>query len=80
MVSGTSYSSPLAAAEAALVIDALQRQYAWHSYSSIHSAMWLGTVNINRLNPLFIDKLGKGRVYIPWALDWTGSSVSNTTN
>ncbi len=80
MVSGTSYSSPLAAAEAALVIDALQRQYSWHSYDNVHYAMRRGTIDINRLNPLYYNKLGKGRIYIPWALDWTAFSTGSTTN
>lgn len=80
VVSGTSYSSPLAAAEAALVIDALQRKYSWHSYDNVHYAMRQGTVNINRLNPLYYNKLGKDRIYIPWALAGTANTTNSTTN
>lgn len=71
LVSGTSYASPLAAAEAALVMDALDRNYRWYSYSDVQKAMESGTVNIDNLNPSYAWKLGKGRIYIPWALSAT---------
>ena len=72
-VAGTSYASPLAAAEAALVIDGYQRMLSGHPLSwMIDAAMWFGAQPIDLLNPRYIFKLGHGRMYIPTALNVTG--------
>jgi len=72
-VAGTSYASPIVAAEAALIIDGYQRTYRGSpSTSTIDSAMALGAQPIDLLNPQYMFKLGRGRIYIPLALNAVG--------
>lgn len=72
-VAGTSYSSPLVAGEAALIIDAYHRIQSGDPTSSmINDSMLSGTVAIDSLNPDYALKLGRGRIYVPWALNSTG--------
>jgi hypothetical protein len=76
-VAGTSYASPLAAAEAALIIDSYQRTYNGSPTSSfVTSAMSVGTQNVDSLNSQYTGKLGQGRIYIPWALSVTPSATN----
>jgi hypothetical protein len=73
-VAGTSYASPLAAGEAALVIDAYQRIFRGQpSWYYVNSMMYLGSQSVDSLNPAFTGKLGHGRIYIPWSLGITGN-------
>jgi subtilisin family serine protease len=73
-VAGTSYASPLVAGEAALVIDAYQRMQPGRPTSfMIDIAMFVGAQFIDFLNPSeYRLKLGRGRIFIPWALNTTG--------
>jgi subtilisin family serine protease len=72
-VTGTSYASPLVAAEAALVIDSYQRMFrGTANLSYITFRMNLAVQPIDSLNPGFAGKLGHGRIYIPWALGIPG--------
>jgi len=61
MVSGTSFSAPIVAAEAALMISV------GHDFSE--SDLENGTVRIDALNPSYTDMLGKGRVNFVSALN-----------
>ena len=71
-VAGTSYASPLAAGEAALVIDAYQRTFRGQpSTYYINMMMNIGVKSIDALNPNYVGKLGHGRIYIPWSLGIT---------
>jgi subtilisin family serine protease len=72
-VAGTSYASPLVAGEAALIIDGYQRTHSGTTPSAvIDLAMQAGAVSINLLNPQYLFKLGRGRIYIPGALNAIG--------
>jgi len=72
-VAGTSYASPLVAAEAALVIDGYQRTHrGWPSTFVVDGAMLIGAQYIDLLNPQYFLKLGRGRIYLPWALATVG--------
>ena len=68
-VAGTSYASPLAAAEAALVIDSFQRVFRGQpGWSYVNFMMYYGNQRIDALNPQYLGKLGHGRIYIPLSL------------
>jgi subtilisin family serine protease len=72
-VAGTSYASPLVAAEAALIIDGYQRTHIGSPLTwNIDSAMLIGAQFIDLLNPQYYLKLGRGRIYLPWALGAVG--------
>ena len=72
-VAGTSYASPLVAGEAALVIDAFRRLYSGNPPArNVDLAMDFGVNFIDFLNPQYFLKLGRGRIWIPWALNTTG--------
>jgi subtilisin family serine protease len=73
-VAGTSYASPLVAGEVALIIDAYHRTLSGEPTSfMIDVAMFFGANFIDFLNPpQYLWKLGRGRIYIPWALNTTG--------
>lgn len=66
-VAGTSYASPLVAGEAALIIDSLRRVNRPHLVI-IDLHLHFGSQPIDMLNPNYANKLGDGRIYIPWAL------------
>jgi subtilisin family serine protease len=72
-VAGTSYASPLVAAEAALIIDGYQRTHR-DSPSTwvVDGAMLIGAQYIDLLNPQYFLKLGRGRIYLPLALATVG--------
>ena len=71
-VAGTSYASPLAAGEAALLIDAYQRSNRGQpSTYYVNMMMNIGVKPIDSLNPAYLGKLGHGRIYIPWTLGST---------
>lgn len=79
--SGTSYASPLVAGEAALIIDAYHRMYAGEpSTYQIDMPLLHGVQSIDSLNPQYYYKLGRGRIYIPWALNGAGLPQSSTTS
>ena len=72
-VAGTSYASPLVAAEAALIIDGYQRTHRGSpSTFVVDAAMLIGAQYIDLLNPQYFLKLGRGRIYLPWALATVG--------
>jgi subtilisin family serine protease len=72
-VAGTSYSSPLTAGQAALIIDAYQRLYTGRPTTSmIDLSMLSGAQSIEALNPKYLNKLGAGRIYLPLSLSSTG--------
>ena len=54
VVSGTSFSAPIVAGEAALIRS--------KQAIGVRDAIILGTVNIDAQNPKYAGKLGKGRV------------------
>jgi subtilisin family serine protease len=74
LTSGTSYASPLAAAEAALVLDAFSRVHRpAPTRRDTDLAVNYGVQFIDWFNPIsYWGKLGHGRIYIPTALFWTG--------
>lgn len=75
-VAGTSYASPLVAADAALVIDSYQRIYRGQpSASSINRSISRGVLPIDWLNPNYAGQLGTGLIQIPLAV--LGSLFSN---
>jgi subtilisin family serine protease len=72
-VAGTSYASPLAAGEAALLIDGYQRTHRGSpSTWTIDTVLSRGVQVIDMLNPLYIYKLGRGRIYLPSVLAMVG--------
>jgi subtilisin family serine protease len=72
-VAGTSYASPLVAAEAALIIDGYQRNRRGSpSLFVIDGALLFGAQSIDLLNPQYFLKLGRGRIYLPYALGAVG--------
>jgi subtilisin family serine protease len=72
-VAGTSYASPLVAAEAALIIDGYQRRFRGSpSTWVVDGAMLIGAQYIDLLNPQYFMKLGRGRIYLPLALGAVG--------
>lgn len=72
-VAGTSYASPIVAAEAALIIDGYERQHRGSAPTwTIDMAMSLGVQPIDLLNPQYMFKLGFGRIYLPLALGIVG--------
>ena len=56
MVSGTSFSAPIVAGQAALIMSV--------KYSNAKTIIGATTVNIDSRNPAFVGKLGKGRIDI----------------
>ena len=65
--------APLVAAEAALIIDGYQRTHRGSpSTFVIDGAMLIGAQYIDLLNPQYFLKLGRGRIYLPWALAIVG--------
>jgi Subtilase family len=75
-VSGTSYASPLVAAEAALVIDSYQQNFRGQPNANfVNRNINNGVQQIDWLNPGYRGQLGSGRIYIPSALfgGWWGN-------
>jgi hypothetical protein len=74
-VAGTSYSSPLVAAEAALIADAYQRTFRGTASSSyVNFSIRRGVQLIDSLNPLYWGLLGSGRIFLPYALNSFGTT------
>lgn len=69
LASGTSFSSPLVAGEAALVIEEIEDHIRGNAgLSDVNSAVKSGVTNIDKLNPKYAGKLGSGRIFIPKAI------------
>lgn len=69
LASGTSFSAPLIAGEAALVIGQ------WQGGSTLDASVWyvwakvaIGAQPIDLLQPVYMGKLGRGRLYLPWSV------------
>jgi subtilisin family serine protease len=82
LASGTSYSSPMVAAEAALLLSGYARTHAsapnryWVDF-----ALGWGSDNIDALNKsMYWFKLGRGRIYIPRAEDFMGIPQTPATS
>ena len=68
-VAGTSYASPLVAAEAADVIDSYQQIFRGQPGSSlVNRQISRGVLPIDWLNPGYAGQLGSGRIYIPFSV------------
>jgi hypothetical protein len=80
LASGTSYASPMAAAEAVLLLSGYAK-----THSGTPNRYWLdlalgwGSDNVDMLNsPAYWFKLGRGRIYIPKAEDLMGIPQATT--
>ena len=75
-VAGTSYASPLVAAEAADVIDSYQQIFRGQPGSSlVNRQISRAVLPIDWLNPGYAGQLGSGRIYIPFSVFgiWPGA-------
>jgi subtilisin family serine protease len=73
---GTSYASPLVAAEAADVIDSYQQIFRGQPSSFlVNRQISRAVLPIDWLNPGYTGQLGSGRIYIPFSVfgSWQGA-------